>query len=69
MLDRAFKPQQNKQAIEPNGDVWLNLRRAMGDERMFSLYDDWLLECHKKFDYEVSPLCSVFCWMNNVSSI
>ena len=41
-------------AIEPNRSLWLSLRREMDNERIFSAYDSWLLECNKKYDHEVS---------------
>ena len=53
-LDRTFRPQQNKVAIEPNRSLWLSLRREMDNERIFTAYDNWLLECNKKYDHEVS---------------
>ena len=52
-LDRTFRPQQNKCAIEPNRSLWLSLRREMDSEKIFAAYDNWLLECNKKYDHEV----------------
>ena len=52
-LDRTFRPQQNKVAIEPNRSLWLSLRREMDNDKIFSAYDRWLLECNKRYDHEV----------------